>query len=118
MTAAVSSVTSATSINCERTLTMNRSKPTVLLAFALLIVTAASRAQPTIAIKGARIVPGDGPVIERGTVVIRGDRVIAVGADVEPGADAQVIDGAGLTVYPGLIDAFCLAGIAPPPAAQ
>ena len=97
---------------------MTRPAHSTLLALALLAVSAASWAQSTIAIKGARIIPGDGPVLERGTVVIRGDRVLAVGPDVEIGADAQVIDGAGLTVYPGLIDAFCLAGIAPPPAAQ
>jgi len=40
----------------------------------------------------------------------------AVGASVEPPAEAWVIDGAGLTVYPGLIDALSTWGIpAPPP---
>src|SRR5437763_12089016 len=57
------------------------------------------------AITNARIVPGSGPVIERGTVVLRNGVIAAVGATTQPPADARVIDGAGLTVYPGLIDA-------------
>src|SRR5438045_2659653 len=89
----------------------------VILVTGLLLMTVASWAQATVVIKGARIVPGDGPVIERGTIVIQGDRITGVGADVDVGVGAQVIDGTGLTVYPGLIDTFCLAGIAAPPSA-
>src|SRR5687767_12032147 len=74
--------------------------------------------QNLIVIKGARIVTGDGPVIEKGAIVIQGDRITAVGPDVEAESGAQLIDGSGLIVYPGLIDAFCLAGIAAPPVAQ
>lgn len=56
------------------------------------------------AITNARIVTVTQGVIERGTVVIRGAVIEAVGADVQPPADAQIIDGTGLSVYPGLID--------------
>ncbi len=59
----------------------------------------------TYAITGARIVTLAGPTIERGTVVIRNGLIQAVGASVTPPADARIIDGTGLTVYPGLIDA-------------
>ncbi|HEX5875218.1 MAG TPA: amidohydrolase family protein [Pyrinomonadaceae bacterium] len=59
----------------------------------------------TYAITNARIVTVSGPVIERGTVVIRNGLIAAAGANVNAPADARVIDGAGLTVYPGLIDA-------------
>lgn len=59
----------------------------------------------TVALVGGRIVPVSGPALARGTVVISGGRIVAVGADVAPPAGARVIDVAGQTVYPGLIDA-------------
>ncbi|MDT5059562.1 MAG: hypothetical protein QOH63_21 [Acidobacteriota bacterium] len=68
----------------------------------------------TYAITNARIFPVSGPVIERGTVVIRNGLIAAVGASVAAPADARVIDGAGLTVYPGLIDANTTLGIPQP----
>lgn len=60
----------------------------------------------TYAITNARIVTVSGPVIERGTVVIRNGLIVAAGANVNAPADARVIDGAGLVVYPGLIDSY------------
>jgi imidazolonepropionase-like amidohydrolase len=59
----------------------------------------------TIAIRNARIVTVSGPDIERGTVVIRDGKIEAVGANVTVPAGAQSIDGSGLSVYPGMIDA-------------
>src|ERR1041384_6258259 len=60
----------------------------------------------TYAITNARIVTVSGPIIERGTVVVRNGLIAAVGADVSAPPDARVIDGTGLTVYPGLIDSY------------
>jgi imidazolonepropionase-like amidohydrolase len=57
------------------------------------------------AITNARVVTVSGATIERGTVVIRDGLITAVGPNVQAPLDARVIDGAGLTVYPGLIDA-------------
>ena len=57
-----------------------------------------------IAIRGARIVTAAGAPIDSGTIVIRHGVIDAVGASVTVPADAAVIDGSGLTVYPGLID--------------
>jgi hypothetical protein len=83
--------------------------------FALLGFCAAASvcAQDTgaIAIHNARVVPVAGPVIERGTVVLRKGLIEAVGADITPPADAWVIEADGLTVYPGLIDALSTLGI-------
>ncbi|HMF57103.1 MAG TPA: amidohydrolase family protein, partial [Pyrinomonadaceae bacterium] len=59
----------------------------------------------TYAITNARIFTLSGPVIERGTIVIRNGLISAVGANVTAPADARLIDGAGLNIYPGLIDA-------------
>ena len=65
----------------------------------------------TYAITNARIVPVSGATIERGTVVIRDGLIASVGANVNAPADARVIDGNGLTVYPGLIDSYTNLGL-------
>ena len=64
-----------------------------------------------IAIRNARIVPVSGPVIEKGTLVLRDGLIADVGANAAVPAGAWVIDGDGLTVYPGLIDAISSWGI-------
>lgn len=72
---------------------------------------------PGYAIVGARVVPVSGPPLERGTVVVRGGVIAAVSEGVEAPADVQRIEGAGLTVYPGLIDLQTSAGLDQPQAA-
>src|ERR1051326_6373690 len=62
-------------------------------------------ARGTFAIRNARIVTVTGPDIENGTVVIRDGKIEAVGANVSVPSGAQTIDGRGLSVYPGMIDA-------------
>jgi len=59
----------------------------------------------TFAIRNARIVTVSGPDIDNGTVVIRDGKIEAVGTSVSVPAGAQSIDGRGLSVYPGMIDA-------------
>ena len=63
------------------------------------------------AIRGARIVPASGAPIANGTIVIRNGIIEAVGANVQAPADAMVIEGSGLTVYPGLIDMGTSTGV-------
>ncbi|HVA51641.1 MAG TPA: amidohydrolase family protein [Pirellulales bacterium] len=58
------------------------------------------------AFTGARIVTAPGKVLDRGTLVVRDGVVIAVGADLEPPADARVWKLDGKTIYPGFIDAY------------
>lgn len=58
------------------------------------------------AIKDARVVTEPGKVLPKATVVIRDGVIEAVGADVKAPADALVMDGTGLTVYPGFLDAM------------
>jgi len=60
---------------------------------------------PYFAIKNARIIPVSGPPIASGTVVISKGMIQSVGANVTIPPEARVIDGTGLTIYPGLIDA-------------
>src|SRR5688572_756103 len=59
---------------------------------------------PRYAITNAKIVTVAGPVIDKGTVVMRDGVIEEVGAAVAVPADAVVVDGSGLVVYPGLID--------------
>ncbi len=66
----------------------------------------------TFAITNARIVTVSGAVIENGTVVIQDGRITAVGASVTVPTNAEKIDGKGLSVYPGLIDAGTNMGLA------
>ncbi len=94
----------------------------VLVVASLGLLNAASaRAQGgeprTFAIKSAKVVPVGSPTITEATVVVSRGVIVAVGKDVAIPADAWVIDGKGLTVYPGFIDAFTDVGIAaaPPP---
>jgi imidazolonepropionase-like amidohydrolase len=86
-----------------------------LLAAALAVLPAAAAGQmpsqtpkppPYYAITNARIVTVSGPVIENGTVVIANGLITAVGTNVTVPPEAWVIDGEGLTVYPGLFDAL------------
>lgn len=55
----------------------------------------------------ARLVDGEGGTVPRATVRISGGRVVEVGpgADVEPRAGLEVIDVAGRTLMPALVDA-------------
>ena len=69
---------------------------------------------PITAITNARIFPISGPAIDRGTIVIRGNRIEAVGATVAVPAGAQVIDAKGSEVYPGFIDARTSIGLSEP----
>src|SRR5262245_6070082 len=63
--------------------------------------------RPTVfAIRDARVVPEAGKVLDRATVVVRDGLIEAVGPGVQAPADALVIDGKGLTVYPGFLDAL------------
>src|SRR6266571_7203245 len=63
------------------------------------------------AITNAKIITVAGLSIDRGTVVVRNGVITAVGASVPVPGDARIIDGNGLTVYPGLIDANSSLGL-------
>lgn len=60
---------------------------------------------PTLyAITNTTIVPVSGPKVMNGSIIIRNGRIEAAGAGIAIPAGATVLDGAGLFVYPGLID--------------
>lgn len=68
------------------------------------------------AIRGATLVTVTNGTITDGTIVIRRGLIEAVGAGIPVPADARVIDGKGLTVYPGLFDSYTNLGLRPPAA--
>jgi imidazolonepropionase-like amidohydrolase len=76
----------------------------ILVAAVLVVATSHADAPFAYAIKGGRIVTAAGTPLASGTIVIRDGRIERVGADADVPPDAVVIEGAGLTVYPGLID--------------
>src|SRR5579885_879571 len=83
-----------------------------LIAFLACCAIAVGQPQPTsIAIRNAKIVTVSGPTIAKGTVVLRNGLIEAVGDNVQPPSDALVIDGEGMTVYPGLSDALSTWGM-------
>jgi imidazolonepropionase-like amidohydrolase len=76
-------------------------------------LNAVAQSQPpsVVAITHAKIFTLAGAPIDDGTVVIRDGKIAAVGAGVEVPAGAQVIDGKGLQVYPGLFDPVTQMGL-------
>ncbi|MBS0266859.1 MAG: hypothetical protein JSS02_33335, partial [Planctomycetes bacterium] len=59
----------------------------------------------TFAITKARLVVSPEEEIEQGTIVVRDGLIAAIGKDVAIPPDAEIIDGATLTVYAGFVDA-------------
>lgn len=92
--------------------------PRIAIVFlALLVCCSTSRAQAVsetgaFALVNARIVTVTNGTIERGTLVVAGGRIAAVGVDVPVPAGAEVIDCSGLTIYPGFFDAGTHLGLA------
>lgn len=64
-----------------------------------------SQAPPAIAIRGATILTVTNGTIRNGTIVLRGGKIEAVGANVSVPSGAQVVDATGKFVSPGIIDA-------------
>ena len=74
----------------------------------LSMTATADRPTGMVALTNARIITmagEDGGVIETGTIVIDGNRIAAIGADVAVPEGARVVDLDGRTITPGFIDA-------------
>lgn len=82
------------------------------IAAALLLPPAAHAAKaPSYAITKAKVVTVSGAVLDNATVVLRDGVVADVGPSVTIPTDARIIDGTGLTLTPGLIDAYSGTGM-------
>jgi imidazolonepropionase-like amidohydrolase len=87
---------------------VKRALLTLITACAL---PASAADERVIVIKDARVMRVDAPALDKGTVVIVGGRIAAVGADAAVPPGATVIEAAGRTLYPGLIDGLTTLGL-------
>ncbi|MBI3790946.1 MAG: amidohydrolase family protein [Gemmatimonadetes bacterium] len=86
--------------------------PRALALGALLLGAPTARAQDkAVAIRGGTVLPISGPAIPNGTVVMRGGKIVAVGANVSIPAGAEIVDARGKYVMPGVIDAATQIGL-------
>jgi imidazolonepropionase-like amidohydrolase len=76
-----------------------------LIAAWLIVVSACGAYAQNLTITNARILDGTGRVIERGVVIVRDGKIVAVQAAVGVAASGPTINAGGKTVMPGLIDA-------------
>jgi imidazolonepropionase-like amidohydrolase len=68
-------------------------------------------AQDQLAIRGGRIIPIAGPLIDGGVILIRDGKVQAVGKNLSIPADYAVLDAAGKVILPGFIEAHSPRGM-------
>ncbi|MEE4270380.1 MAG: amidohydrolase family protein [Thermoanaerobaculales bacterium] len=83
-----------------------RSLCVVLIVVSLFLIpdSGLATAPRVTCIEGATVIPAPGERLDDAAVVLRDGLIEAVGRGISPPADAVVIDGEGLWIYPGLID--------------
>lgn len=86
-------------------------------ALASVAPTILAQGLPPLFIRNAKIVPVSGPILLKGSILVKDGLIVAVGEGLSAPAGAQVIEGEGLTVYPGLIDGLSTLGLDLPVAA-
>ncbi len=94
-----------------RALTVLTALPGVAMALFGSADAQAPSAPRAIAIRNVEILTVSGPRIPRGTIVVRGDSLAAVGPDAPVPAGAEVVEGTGLTAVPGFFDSFTGLGL-------
>ncbi|MDQ6828491.1 MAG: hypothetical protein M3081_06445, partial [Gemmatimonadota bacterium] len=83
------------------------------LLIAVITVEPVAAQQTAVAIRGGTVLTMAGASIPRGTVVMRGGKIMAVGANVPIPQGATIVDATGKFVMPGLVDAATYYGIDP-----
>ena len=86
-------------------------KTTLVLALLALPLFAQERITRATLIRNATILTITNGTIENGSVLIQGGKIAAVGKDIAAPAGAQVIDGTGKFVMPGIIDTHSHTGV-------
>jgi imidazolonepropionase-like amidohydrolase len=75
------------------------------------VLAAAPAADDSFVIKGATVHSMAGPEIQNGSVIVRNGKIIGVGKNLSVPKDLKVIDGKGMHVYPGMVDAATEVGL-------
>lgn len=102
-------------------------KPLALILFASLVSLGMAQTPPPAAappkpatgpifLTNVRIEVGNGTTIEKGSILIDRDRIVAVGEGLSAPAGVKTVDGKGAVVYPGFIDAYTTSGVKIPDA--
>jgi imidazolonepropionase-like amidohydrolase len=71
----------------------------------IVALSAAPAAAQDLAITNARIIVGNGQVINSGTIVVRGGKIVSASAGTAATQGLRVIDAKGMSAVPGFIDA-------------
>src|SRR5271169_908875 len=71
----------------------------------LLSLGAVHLAAQDVAITNARVIVGNGTVINSGTVIVRGGRIVSASAGAANTQGLKIIDAQGMSAMPGYIDA-------------
>jgi imidazolonepropionase-like amidohydrolase len=82
---------------------MRRQLLSVCVAVSAFSMASVAAAQD-VAITNARIIVGSGQVIESGTIIVRGGKIVSVIAGAAPTQGLQTIDAKGMSAMPGFID--------------
>src|SRR5215831_4239941 len=83
---------------------MRSKKACALAVLVMLAVPAAPALAEVVAYEGARLIVGDGNVVQKGTLVVDGAKIVQASADARAPAGARRVDLAGKTVMPMIID--------------
>jgi imidazolonepropionase-like amidohydrolase len=83
----------------------------VLFVWAGLLCAQSAPPDSSFILKGGTVHTLAGPIIENGSVLVRDGKIIGVGQNLTPPDGMQVIDIAGLHIYPGMIDSASTLGL-------
>jgi imidazolonepropionase-like amidohydrolase len=78
---------------------------TLIILVCLMLGTIAPLFAQDVTITNARIIVGNGTVIERGAIVVRGGKIVSVASGAPTASTGKVVDAKGMSAMPGFIDA-------------
>src|SRR6187200_897167 len=79
-------------------------KRLLCLTIAVFIILPAIASAQDVAITNARVIVGSGQVINSGTIIVKGGKIVSVAAGAAPAQGLRVIDAKGMSAMPGFID--------------
>ena len=86
-------------------MTVKTTSMSAAIAFLLILSASVTASAQNLVITNARIIVGNGQVIDRGAIVVRNGRIESVGAGAANAQGVPIVDARGMTAMPGFIDA-------------